>query len=168
MFLRRSPTFAWARTLVTGAVPEHFLRFLLLLLSSVCLYWAGMVFNDYFDIEQDKRERPFRPLASGRVALSVALRIGLLLLALGVGFAALADLDSGGLRWRSLPLAAALVIAILLYDSWFKRTWAGPACSWGSCRFFNILLGLSVSAEGAGRGGVATERCLWSAFILSA
>jgi 4-hydroxybenzoate polyprenyltransferase len=140
--------------LATGALPEHLPRFLVLLLSSTCLYWAGMVFNDYFDIEQDKRERPFRPLASGRVPLGSALRIGVLLLALGLGFAALADWESGGLRWRSLPLAFALVVSILLYDGLFKRTWAGPVLM-GSCRFWNILLGLSVATQATGAWGVA-------------
>ena len=32
--------------------------FVLLLLSSACLYSSGMVWNDYFDLEQDRRERP--------------------------------------------------------------------------------------------------------------
>jgi hypothetical protein len=138
--------------LVTASLPEHFLRFLLLLSCSVCLYWAGMVFNDYFDIEQDKRERPFRPLASGRVPMPTALRIGLLLLALGLAFAALADWGYGG--WRSLPLAIALALSILLYDGLFKRTWAGPVLM-GTCRFLNILLGLSVATQGPGAWGVA-------------
>ena len=38
--------------------------FMLLLLASGCLYCGGMVWNDYFDIEQDRRERPSRPLPS--------------------------------------------------------------------------------------------------------
>ncbi len=46
-----------------NALPEHGLAFVLLLLASACLYSAGMVWNDYFDREQDRRERPFRPLA---------------------------------------------------------------------------------------------------------
>ena len=38
----------------------------------------------------------------------------------------------------------ALTAAILLYDSWLKRTWAGPL-GMGTCRFLNVLLGLSVA-----------------------
>jgi 4-hydroxybenzoate polyprenyltransferase len=37
-----------------------------------------------------------------------------------------------------------LVGAILLYDSWLKRTWAGPLAM-GGCRFLNVLLGLTVA-----------------------
>src|SRR5262245_22030933 len=46
--------------LVTGALPERLVTFIFLLMASTSLYWAGMVWNDYFDLEQDKRERPFR------------------------------------------------------------------------------------------------------------
>src|SRR5687768_421090 len=77
--------------LVTGALPERLLPFLCLLACSTTLYWAGMVWNDYFDINQDKRERPFRPLASGRVSLGSAFRLGTFLMIAGLGFAALAD-----------------------------------------------------------------------------
>src|SRR5207249_291792 len=43
---------------------------LFLMAASGCLYCAGMVFNDVFDLEQDKRERPSRPIPSGRVSRS--------------------------------------------------------------------------------------------------
>jgi hypothetical protein len=140
--------------LVTSALPDRLVTFLFLLISSTCLYWAGMVWNDYFDVEQDKRERPMRPLASGRVDLATARNLGFILTAVGVMAAALADWDDGGLRWRALPLAITLAIAILLYDGWLKRTWAGPVMM-GTCRFLNILLGLSVAAQAATTWGVA-------------
>ena len=44
------------------------LPFRLLLLASACLYCGGMVWNDYFDREQDRRERGDRPIPSGKVA----------------------------------------------------------------------------------------------------
>src|SRR5437588_5137547 len=59
------------------------LRFVLLLLASGCLYSAGMVWNDYFDQEQDRRERPFRPLPSGRIKPAEAVRLGSGLFLLG-------------------------------------------------------------------------------------
>jgi 4-hydroxybenzoate polyprenyltransferase len=140
--------------MVTGALPEHFVTFLLLLISSTCLYWSGMVWNDYFDVEQDRRERPLRPLASGRVDLATARRLAIILMALGLLTSALADLDGGSLRWRALPLAIMLCVAILLYDGWLKRTWAGPVLM-GTCRFLNILLGLSVTGQAGTTWGVA-------------
>lgn len=147
---------AWADiflgALATDALPERWLPFVLLLLASTCLYWAGMVWNDYFDLDQDRRERPFRPLPSGRVSLAAARALGIGLLAAGVLFAALADWDEGGPRWHSLSLAVGLAAALLVYDGGLKRTWAGPVLM-GTCRFLNVLLGLSVAAESTASWG---------------
>ena len=46
----------------------------------------------------------------------------------------------------SSPLIIALILAlmILLYDGWLKRTFLGPVAM-GSCRFLNVLLGLSAA-----------------------
>src|SRR5436309_12019196 len=79
----------------------------LLLAASACLYSGGMVWNDFFDLEQDKRERPFRPIASGRVSRRSAGWIGAALLAAGLALAAGAG---------AAFLAGSLVVAILLYD----------------------------------------------------
>src|SRR5262245_42458264 len=138
---------------VTGALPEQALAFAFLLLSSTCLYCAGMVWNDYFDIEQDRRERPFRPLPSGRVTMREAVILGTGLMVVGLAFAALADWGADGLRWRSLWFALFLVAAVFLYDGWLKRTWAGPI-GMGTCRFLNVLLGLTVAADGIAGWGV--------------
>jgi 4-hydroxybenzoate polyprenyltransferase len=138
--------------LVTGALLEHWAAFLLLLAASSCLYCAGMVWNDYFDLEQDRRERPFRPIPSGRVTPAVAARLGGLLLAAGVGGAVLADLVRGGC-WCSTVTAVLLVGAILLYDAVLKRTAAGPV-GMGMCRCLNVLLGLSLAPGAAGLAGI--------------
>jgi 4-hydroxybenzoate polyprenyltransferase len=138
--------------LVAGALPDRWPAFIALLLASACLYCGGMVWNDYFDLEQDKKERPFRPLPSGRVRPAEAAALGAGLLAAGLLFAALADLGGAGFRWLSTLLAAALVVAILLYDGWLKRTWAGPL-GMGACRALNVLLGLSVAPAWVGAWG---------------
>lgn len=131
---------------VTSALPQYWFSFVCMMLGSACLYCAGMVWNDYFDFEQDKKERPFRPLPSGRISRSAAARIGMLLLLGGLVFVALADWRADGLRWYSLQLGLVLAVAILLYDAWWKRTWMGPI-GMGLCRSLNILLGLSIATE---------------------
>jgi hypothetical protein len=128
--------------LAARALPEQWLPFGLLLLASACLYCGGMVWNDFFDIEQDRRERPFRPIPSGRVPRQTAGRLGTVLLGSGVTLAGLAGWGPDGFCWLPASLALGLVVAILLYDSWLKRTWAGPF-GMGACRFLNVLLGLS-------------------------
>jgi 4-hydroxybenzoate polyprenyltransferase len=137
--------------LVAGALPAHTAAVLLVLLASCCLYCAGMVWNDYFDLEQDKRERPFRPLPSGRISPQAAARLGAALLAAGVGLAALAGLVSGEFRAAPLTVAVVLAFAILLYDGLLKRTVLGPV-GMGACRFLNVLLGLSVVPDALGPG----------------
>jgi 4-hydroxybenzoate polyprenyltransferase len=139
--------------LVAGALPGQGLAFVVLLLASAALYCGGMVWNDYFDLEQDKKERPFRPLPSGRVRPATAARIGTGLLAAGLVLAILADLRGTGFRWLSTLLAGSLIVAILLYDGWLKRTWAGPI-GMGLCRALNVLLGLSVAPVWVGGWGV--------------
>ena len=54
--------------------PEQFPRLwptlALLIAASSLLYTAGLVLNDLFDFEIDRKERPFRPLPSGQVSKS--------------------------------------------------------------------------------------------------
>ncbi len=149
--------------LTADALPTHLLPFLFLLLATACLYCGGMVWNDYFDQDQDRRERPARPLPSGQVMPREAVRLGLGLLAAGVCFACLAGLShpagSDANSYLSPLLAVLLVAAILLYDRWLKRTWLGPL-GMGACRFLNVLLGVSVV------GGLLVPRGLHLAAIV--
>jgi 4-hydroxybenzoate polyprenyltransferase len=112
----------------------------LLLLASGCLYSAGMVWNDYFDLAEDKRDRPFRPLPAGRISVRTAVVIGTLLLVGGWACAAVTG-KTGAI------VGGALVAAILAYDARIKRTSAAPF-GMALCRFLNVLLGLSL-ADGA-------------------
>ncbi|HKB05406.1 MAG TPA: UbiA family prenyltransferase [Gemmataceae bacterium] len=109
----------------------------LLVLASGLLYSAGMVWNDYFDLAEDKRDRPFRPVPSGQVSVRTAVIIGLLLLAGGWACAALTGRAGA---W----IALGLVAAIVAYDARIKRTAFGPL-GMALCRFLNVLLGLSLA-----------------------
>ncbi len=140
--------------LAVGALPARWLPFLLLALASACLYSGGMVWNDFFDVEQDKRERPFRPIPSGKVSRRAAGLFGAALLTGGVLAALLAGSVlaaqvEGARPLAPTALALGLVAAILLYDARLKRTWAGPL-GMGACRFLNVLLGISISGTAPG------------------
>jgi 4-hydroxybenzoate polyprenyltransferase len=135
-----------------GALSSQLPAFFLLLLASSCLYCAGMVWNDYFDLEEDKRDRPLRPLPTGKVSLRTAALLGTALLLAGVSLAALAGTAGETFRPAPLIVAALLAIAILLYDAWLKRTVLGPVAM-GTCRLLNVLLGLSAVAGGMAGGG---------------
>ena len=136
--------------LAVEALPEQWPVVVLLVMASVCLYSAGMVWNDYFDFDQDYRERPFRPLPSGKISLRTAVILGIALLAAGVLLAGLA----GFVNESYLPLVFSLVLVacILFYDAGLKHTSTGPIAM-GACRFFNVLLGLSAGATWVGGWG---------------
>ena len=121
--------------------PGDFATLITLILASSLLYLAGMVLNDVFDVELDRRERPERPIPSGRISLDAARRLGWRLLTLGVVVGAGAMFFTGSL----LPGVVAAILATggLLYDAWLKRTPLGPAAM-GACRMLNVLLGMSV------------------------
>lgn len=109
-----------------------------LLLSTTALYAGGVVLNDVFDAGLDAKERPERPIPSGRVSQREAAALGSALLVLGVLLAGLVSLVS-------LLVAAAVAATVLLYDAWAKHhPLAGPLAM-GTCRGLNLLLGLSAA-----------------------
>ncbi len=117
-------------------------QFALLLGASSLVYLAGMVLNDYFDREQDARERPFRPIPSGRISPPAALVFGSTLLAAGAALGWIASAVSGDLR--PAGVATLLAAAVLIYDGVVKQTPLAPLVM-GLCRTLNVLLGMSLS-----------------------
>ncbi|MDY0220341.1 MAG: UbiA family prenyltransferase [Desulfobacterium sp.] len=123
--------------LIAGAGFKKINILLWLLLSSSCLFSAGMALNDYFDHGIDARERPQRPIPSGRISRSSALALGVGLLAAGVFFAFFAGT-------RPFYVSLALTASILLYDALLKDiAFLGPL-TMASCRYFNLLMALSI------------------------
>ena len=119
---------------------------ILLAFASAALYCGGMVWNDYFDVEQDRCERPFRPIPSGAVSTAAAARLGAVLLLAGWLFAVVAGWNATGFDPVPAVIAALLIAAILAYNQRLKRTAAGPV-GMGACRSFNVLLGCSAATS---------------------
>jgi len=122
-----------------------------LLAASGLLYCAGMVLNDVFDVEADRRWRPERPLAAGRISLRTARRLGFALLLGGVAAGWATAVAAQVPVWRSGMLATLLAASVLAYDGGMKATRLGPL-TMGVCRFLNVMLGAS-SGPLAGDGG---------------
>jgi 4-hydroxybenzoate polyprenyltransferase len=97
-----------------------------------------MALNDACDAPLDARERPERPIPSGRISRTFAFGVAAVLLALSVGLAA-----TSGPR----PFIAALLLvgAIVLYDVAAKGTAAGPPVM-ASCRALNVGVGIALGA----------------------
>lgn len=138
------------------------------LLGATCgLYLAGMVFNDVFDLQQDLQERP-----TGRFLPAVCPRTTAIALGLGLMLAGIASALS--VSFPATLFAGAVVVAILAYDSFLKRTPLGPLAM-GTCRFLSVMMaacatyrmGLSAvrpAATGGGAGmGVYIVGVTWFA-----
>ncbi len=107
-----------------------------LCLATIGLYGGGVVFNDVFDAELDKIERPERAIPSGQASITSASLLGGLLLLMGIVAAWQVGQTSG-------LLAIAIALLALLYDAWGKhQLYFGPL-NMGLCRGFNLLLGVS-------------------------
>ena len=117
-----------------------------LVLASVLIYAAGIVLNDVFDFEVDLKERPSRPLPSGKVTRRFAAWLGGLAIVSGPLIAALSGSTA------SFLVALSLAACVLGYDAGLKRTVLGPEVM-GACRALNLLLGLSQGSQRGGPGG---------------
>ena len=125
--------------LVTGS-PYELRRWLLVGAASMVLYASGTALNDVFDLEEDRTERPGRPLPSGRVSTRTAAWLGGLGLVIGPALALASGSPASGV------VAALLAGCILAYDAGLKHTPLGPAFM-GGCRGLNLLLGLTHAPE---------------------
>ena len=114
-----------------------FMIVFLLCLSTAGLYAGGIVFNDIFDAELDKIERPERAIPSGTVRLSEAVVLGCLLMVSGIASAFFVSLFSG-------IIALGIAVAALIYNKFSKHySFLGPL-NMGVCRGMNLWLGLSI------------------------
>src|SRR5215207_10647416 len=118
----------------TSARGEHPLRIAGLTAASSCLYMAGMALNDYADRDVDAKERPKRPIPSGRLSAQFALR-----LASGLSAASLGLAYTAGGR-RALEVVLPLAAIVWAYDLALKKTPWGPL-SMAACRSLDILMG---------------------------
>lgn len=135
-----------------GAAAAPDARLLLVVLAGLLFYVGGLVMNDWADCETDRRERPDRPIPSGRIAPRRARAVYLASFALGLAACAAAG------RWP-LIVALLLLAAIMGYNLWHR---ARPAAAWlmGACRGLNLLLGLSIAP--------ASPSIAWTGAILVA
>jgi hypothetical protein len=114
-----------------------FSQFLLLVTISVLLYCVGIVLNDLYDFDIDKKERPNRPLPSGKISRRSAIVLVAIL-------STLALILSLQVSFSTLVISSILFSVIFGYDKYLKNTHAGPFTI-ASARVMNILLGTSVS-----------------------
>lgn len=125
----------FAAVTTTTAAEADGVHLIALMVSSALLYIAGIVLNDYFDIEIDKKERPSRPLPSGKISKGYALTIAIVALLI----ANIIALVVGPI---SLAISLALTLLIIAYDYQLKYTVLGPFAM-GGTRSLNVIFGAS-------------------------
>jgi 4-hydroxybenzoate polyprenyltransferase len=140
----------------TAAALDAWPRMIAILVAAAMAYWAGMILNDVWDLEEDRRERPSRPLPSGQIAVATARNVAWGLLAGSIVLAALAGVLPAADAAVDAPatlvpavIAAALAVCVVLYNGPLKSTPVAPIVM-GVCRLLCFLLGASpLSSAGA-------------------
>lgn len=132
-------------------------RALLAVGASLLLYAAGLLQNDYWDLDEDRRDRPDRPLPSGDVSPRSAIVAAFVLAGLGVVLARLASLPAG-------IAAAGLLMVETIYNRGGKNVHILGPLLMGACRGLSLLVG----AAALGWDGVASAEVLLAAVGLAA
>src|SRR5579872_1066561 len=119
---------------VTPVSEPNYASLGILMASSMLLYVSGVIFNDYFDIEVDRKERPSRPLPSGVISKQRTRIIAVMLMAsaIALGFF---------VSWSSFAISIVLSCMILGYDYRLKNNKICSPITMGGTRFFNVILG---------------------------
>lgn len=121
--------------------PVSWLPIAWLCLSTIGLYSGGIIWNDVFDADLDRVERPERPIPSGMISVLAASVFGTSCFVLGL-------VAAGFYQPLSCYLAAGIVLACLTYNKWLKHHIILGPLNMGVCRGLNLLLGMSVLSSG--------------------
>jgi len=97
---------------------------------------VGLILNDLFDYNIDKKERPDRPLASGKVSRRAAIGLVTAFSVLALGLSLIVSIPT-------LVTSSFLFVLIFGYDKYLKKTQAGPFTI-AAARVINVMLGASV------------------------
>ena len=101
------------------------------------LFCSGMIFNDYFDYNVDKKQRSFRPLPSGKISKQNALLLGSIFIISANIFAFLVGFDT-------LIVSLILSFSILFYNLKLKSISFFGIFNLSIIRMLNVLLGFSI------------------------
>src|SRR5476649_2577392 len=102
--------------------------------ASLCFYAAGLLLNDLMDLEEDRAERPNRPLPSGAARPAHVWLVAAALTALGLALCL-----PGGLK--ALATGVGIVLSVAAYDCGLKKMPFLGVINMGLCRGLSVLLG---------------------------
>ncbi len=125
--------------LISGTI-HPLINVLLACVSGGFIAGAANVINDYYDVEIDKINKPYRPIAAGKVTRREGFYFSMILFIIGVGLAYF-------INWKAFSICIIAFILLFSYSAKFKRT-----VLWG-----NLIVSL-VTALAFIYGGIAVNR----------
>ena len=108
-----------------------------LLVTSGFLFLSGVTLNDFFDYSLDKKERPERPLVSGKISRKHAFLFG-------ITFIIIANLFAFFVSIQALIISLLMSGLIFSYDIKLKHISILGILDLSLIRFLNIFLGASI------------------------
>ena len=128
--------------IVSSLTLTSYVQVLLLVTISILLYCIGLILNDLFDYNVDKKERPNRPLASDKISRTTAIRLVTVFSILALAASLIVSIPT-------LIVSSILFAIIFAYDKFLKKTSAGPFTI-AAARVMNILLGATADFSNIG------------------
>ena len=107
----------------------------LVALASLSLYAGGLLMNDLVDVEEDRAERPNRPMPSGQATPAQVQRALFLLSATGL------LLLAATFSLPCLLTGTATLTSVWSYNFWTKKIPLLGALNMGLCRALSVLIG---------------------------
>ena len=132
---------------------------ILLAITSVFIYAFGVVMNDVMDYQEDCRNRPERPLPSGKISRDRATIFCAQLWGLSVVLLVICTKLKCLVFYDVLFVLLGLWLTIVLYNFWLKRYRLVRSITMGLCRGLNFLLGVTAIGYGVSFGKI------WPVFV---
>ncbi|MBR6058739.1 MAG: UbiA family prenyltransferase [Victivallales bacterium] len=131
----------------------------LLAAISVFTYAFGVVMNDVMDYQEDCRNRPERPLPSGKISRDRATIFCAQLWGLSVVLLVICTKLKCLVFYDVLFVLFGLWLTIVLYNFWLKRYRLVGSIAMGLCRGLNFLLGVTATGYSTSLGKI------WPVFV---
>ena len=135
------------------------------LLAALSLFYVGGMFlNDAFDRDVDARERPERPIPSGRIGAAEVFGLGFAMFAVALGILGVHAASSTGVVWPTALTGLGLAGVITYYDAHHKRNPLSPLVM-GLCRVLVYVLA-AVAATGRLPGAVLAGSLVLLSYLI--
>jgi len=121
------------------------LRWLWVAAAALMLYLVGLISNDLMDLDEDRKERPERPLPSGKIPQLAAALVLLTLVFGALKAASYAGLKDAGFAGKIPVYITGFMLFLIFAYNYFKKYYPLGAMLIALCRVFSVVLGLAAA-----------------------